>query len=536
MRGVSFQDRAVGVARSAYRADVALFVGFVDRRRTGANPTPIVPRRLAGGGRAGEPSLYRWLVTQGWARGDEAKDVAAGLDELLDVPVPIDRFDTFDRLFAWDRRPIGASAGITDGDTYLGAAVREFFANGGRLCYVVRVGAPWPAPVTVEESRAVVAQRAARLEALIPGTGGGPTGTPMERATWRGAWTVFGLPEVSFVALPDLPDVVRADFEEERPLPVPAVGEPVFAECAEPIGAVDPSRLRRLRAPACLDDGFADWARALGVVAGEVARARSAGGLREMQVVAAVPRPDERTGVHALVRYLEELGLARHLDAGGLATGFLQLVYPWLAIEGSDRVPGGIVPPDAILCGLLAGNALARGCFRSAAGAPVRGAIDQDPRLAGADVRDPSDRATLAGRVSIVGPTAAGVQLVSDVTTSLDPTWRIAQAQRAVATIVRVLRTIGEDHAFAVSNAATWSQVRSRVRELLRDFWLAGALRGDREADAFSVRCDRTTMTQDDLDAGRLIVHVELAISVAIQRIEVVLTRTGDQVTAERAA
>jgi hypothetical protein len=50
------------------------------------------------------------------------------------------------------------------------------------------------------------------------------------------------------------------------------------------------------------------------------------------------------------------------------------------------------------------------------------------------------------------------------------------------------------------------------------------------------VRCDRSTMTQDDLDAGRLVVVVEIAVAVAIQRINVVLTRTGDTVTLERAA
>ena len=38
-----------------------------------------------------------------------------------------------------------------------------------------------------------------------------------------------------------------------------------------------------------------------------------------------------------------------------------------------------------------------------------------------------------------------------------------------------------------------------------------GALQGPREEDAFFVRCDRTTMTQADIDAGRLICQIGVA-------------------------
>src|SRR5262249_39376891 len=68
---------------------------------------------------------------------------AVDLLELRDVPVPVDTWDVFDALFAWDARPISESSGRCD--TALGAAVRSFFAQGGRKCYVVRLGDPWTA-------------------------------------------------------------------------------------------------------------------------------------------------------------------------------------------------------------------------------------------------------------------------------------------------------------------------------------------------------------------------------------------------------
>jgi phage tail sheath protein FI len=71
---------------------------------------------------------------------------------------------------------------------------------------------------------------------------------------------------------------------------------------------------------------------------------------------------------------------------------------------------------------------------------------------------------------------------------------------------------------------------------VLREFWRSGALRGTNESDAYQVRCDRTTMTQDDLDNGRLVAEITVDVSVSIQRLDVTLTRNGSRITLERAA
>jgi len=42
-------------------------------------------------------------------------------------------------------------------------------------------------------------------------------------------------------------------------------------------------------------------------------------------------------------------------------------------------------------------------------------------------------------------------------------------------------------------------------------------------AEAFDVRCDRGTMTQNDLDNGRLVVVIQVRPAMAIERITVVL-------------
>jgi len=54
-----------------------------------------------------------------------------------------------------------------------------------------------------------------------------------------------------------------------------------------------------------------------------------------------------------------------------------------------------------------------------------------------------------------------------------------------------------------------WQTVRRRTEEeILVPLWRDGRLMGTKPEEAFFVRCDRTTMTQADLDAGRLVVLV----------------------------
>ena len=69
-----------------------------------------------------------------------------------------------------------------------------------------------------------------------------------------------------------------------------------------------------------------------------------------------------------------------------------------------------------------------------------------------------------------------------------------------------------------------WGKVRRTVEEFLLNEFRKGALVGDKPERAYFVRCDRTTMTQNDIDNGRLIVLVGVA---ALRPAEFVIFRIG---------
>jgi phage tail sheath protein FI len=76
---------------------------------------------------------------------------------------------------------------------------------------------------------------------------------------------------------------------------------------------------------------------------------------------------------------------------------------------------------------------------------------------------------------------------------------------------------------FESSGEALWARARQAVTAYLTNLWQLGALDGASPADAFDVRCDRTTMTQADIDAGRLIASVAVTAAQPVQRITITL-------------
>lgn len=505
MNGLSFELAPPALAPDQNRVDVACFVGYVARR------TSALPARV----RAALAEA-RWIDGP-WARPD------AEVEALLQLPVVVESWNAFDALFAWDTRPVGR--GGRHCASYLGAAVRSFFANGGRRAVIVRGGDPWP---YLEPAGTRTAQRTARLAALLA-----PDAAPMDPASWLGIGHLSGLPEVALLCLPDLADICAAE-----PTIVDVAFEPpsapeVFVECSTNSAAPveQDLALRDLAPPRADHDGFIAWRNALGA-----ARERLARRHREMLLVAALPLPMEdarSTGAWAQAdfhAYLENAGVLAAPDSsnGGraVASAFVQLAWPWIRGRHSVDLPGALEAPEGLLAGLLASNALTRGTFRSVAGSRLPAVSGSEPVLAWSGMAEtPSDR--LARRVCIVAPSPEGWALHSDVTASADEAWRAGGVSRLMGAVLRAARRTGETALFEASGPMLWRRIERSLEALLTAFWREGGLGGASPAEAFSVRCDRSTMSQNDLDNGRLRAEVSILPVAAVERITVVLDLTG---------
>jgi hypothetical protein len=517
------------------RSDIACFVGFVARRQ--GVPLPQGVREA--------------LRTAGWARGRDglpsspwARDEDA-VESLENLPVTVESWEAFASLFAWEKRPLRAvqskdagETGISFCATYLGAAVRSFFARGGKRAVIISVSDPWPY-LEPDEQRAE--HRFARLQRLVPDlpVEGGRTDSfdPTDPRRWGGVHHVYGLRELSLLCVPDLPDVcaVRA------PTPATAVSPPVpaegFVECSEDEPETQQDiGLHLIAAPRLESDSFVPWQLAVAHVRNFLAQNQ-----REVVFVAALPLPYAEARsvaggelVHAetdVLGFLRGAGVFEAVDEfepgeDTIASAFVQLAYPWLRTRAGSDLPEGLEPADGVLVGLLSTNALARGTFRSVAGQfsvprlnDVHGCV---PSICwGAGSGGPFEQ--LAERVCLFARTPDGMTLQSDVTSSADVAWRFGGASRLMGTLLRAARRIGESVLYEGNGPVLWGRVRRGVEDLLTAFWRQGALAGASTGNAFSVRCDRSTMTQADIDNGRLLVEISLRPAASIVWITVVL-------------
>lgn len=514
LSGLQFETAAPSDAASPDRTDIACFVGHV-ALRPGAS--------LAAGTREAARAA-------GWLDG---RPEAA--DTIEHLPVVVESFDEFARFFVWERRPIAAGGEATCA-TYLGTAVRSFFATGGRRAVVVRVADPFP---FLEAPGGRDANRGARLQNLVPAySEAGLPARPFDAGNpggWRGIEHLEGLPEVSHVCLPDLPDICAVDPLAPPTAFAPPPAPEVFVECSEAERPPADEGLRRQAAPLCDAQGFDAWRRVVRSVSDFLARRR-----RDVLLVAALPLalPDARHGagldvVHAqsnLLGFLRSVGVLEPADrsdatAGTAATAFAQFTWPWLRTVRSGDLPQSLEPADGLLAGLLARNALVRGTFRSVGGTALDDVVGLVPLPAmGLGRAGPTPR--LAERLCVIGPEPEGNTLLSDVTSSADVAWRPGGTSRLLAAILRTARRFGESHAFDANGPALWTRLTRSFEAMLAGFWREGAFGGANMREAFEVRCDRGTMTQNDLDSGRLVAEITVLPSAAITRITVVLAMT----------
>ena len=105
-----------------------------------------------------------------------------------------------------------------------------------------------------------------------------------------------------------------------------------------------------------------------------------------------------------------------------------------------------------------------------------------------------------------------------------DPEWKYVSIRRLAAYIEQSIDHGLQWVVFEPNNERLWARVREQVEEFLTTLWREAAWSGPSPRTRSSSRCDRTTMTQDDIDNGRLVVLVGIA---PLRPAEFVIFRIG---------
>lgn len=194
--------------------------------------------------------------------------------------------------------------------------------------------------------------------------------------------------------------------------------------------------------------------------------------------------------------------------------------YPWVLISESAG-PGTIaIPPCGHTAGIYARTDSQRGVWRAPAGQEILGITGLDQLLT-----DEQDQALNAVAVNPLryfperGNVVWGAR-----TTSSDPEWKYINIRRYFIYLEQSIDSGTKWVTFENNGEQLWSAVRQSVSDFLLKEWKNSALQGSTPDQAYFVRCDQTTMTQNDIDNGRLIIEVGVAV---IWPAEFVIFRIG---------
>lgn len=181
--------------------------------------------------------------------------------------------------------------------------------------------------------------------------------------------------------------------------------------------------------------------------------------------------------------------------------------HPWVEIIDPIPVLPKYVPPGGHIAGIYARSDNLRGVWKAPANETVAGVVDLkfDVQKGEQDILNPR------GVNCIRAFQGQGIKVWGARTISRDPLWKYVNVRRLFIFLEKSIQQGTNWVVFEPNNQALWARVKQSISQFLTEQWRNGALMGSTPEEAFFVTCDMTTMTQSDIDNGRLIVVIGVA-------------------------
>jgi phage tail sheath protein FI len=205
-------------------------------------------------------------------------------------------------------------------------------------------------------------------------------------------------------------------------------------------------------------------------------------------------------------------------------TTFAAQYHPFIKVYDPYTRDDVSIPPVGHVAGIFARTDIEYGVHKAPANAVVVGARDLDVPVTKGD----QDLFNPVGINCIrdFRPDGRGLRLWGARTVSSDPEWRYVNVRRLFLFVEESIDQGTQWVVFEPNSEPTWARVARTVTSFLTTVWRSGALMGTTPDEAFFVKCDRTTMTQDDIDNGRLICYIGIA---PVKPAEFVIFRIGQK-------
>jgi uncharacterized protein len=464
-----------------------------------------------------------------------ATSTAAFLGETLrgpEKPWLVTSYGAFLRLF-------GDVFGL---DKYTPYAVKTFFDNGGRRCYVARIVGEGATSAFVEGDFTItaIARGTAYNNVLVrigPGStlnaAGEPVGFRVQASYWANTANV---PEPDQFNDPPTPPTLAEDFNDLSLDPAsPSHFDKRINDNNSVLVKISASETAELPQ----DDGTA--VRLQGGTDGAPLTAADYEGnspdgnpnnhrglaalnLDQFREVAIVHAPGADYDIagkvithcelnrfrFAVIDCQKNLVNASDIDPRSKVTDtkYGAFYYPWITVNDPRSGRRVMIPPGGAVCGIYALTDNTRGVFKAPANEVVAGALDLE-----FDIDHGTQEVLNPRGVNVIRRfPGRGIRVWGARTMSSDPLWKYVNVRRLFIFIEASIYNSTQWVVFEPNDQKLWARVKQTVTLFLRTQWREGALLGAKEEEAFTVAVGRgETMSEDDILNGRLIIEIGIA-------------------------
>lgn len=201
-------------------------------------------------------------------------------------------------------------------------------------------------------------------------------------------------------------------------------------------------------------------------------------------------------------------------------SSYAAFYYPWVRVLDPVTQKEIYLPPSGFVAGIYARNDVNRAVYKAPANEVVSLSIGFEVLLNKAQQEVLNPEGINAFRFF----EGRGYRLWGARTISSDPEWKYVNLRRYFAYLEHSIDKGTQWAVFEPNGDLLWANVRRTVSDFLFNEFQMGALLGDKPEQAYFVKCDRSTMTQNDLDNGRLVCLVGVA---PLRPAEFVIFRIG---------
>ncbi|HWQ72512.1 MAG TPA: phage tail sheath subtilisin-like domain-containing protein [Desulfitobacteriaceae bacterium] len=188
-------------------------------------------------------------------------------------------------------------------------------------------------------------------------------------------------------------------------------------------------------------------------------------------------------------------------------SNYAALYHPWLEVFDPLDKKTIAVPPTGSVIGIYARSDNTRGVHKAPANEVVKACTGLDCQFnkGEQDILNPK------GVNLIRSFPGQGIRVWGARTASSDGSWKYINVRRLFIFIEESIKANTNWAVFEPNDEVLWVRVQRTISVFLNTLWRNGSLAGSSPEEAFFVNIGRTTMTQDDIDNGRLICIIGVA-------------------------